>query len=141
MKKTPVQTVTERFQSKEKLVEAVTKLATAELWLDRTNAEKGFARISNAKLLRLHSVLEDAKKRFGSRDKLIAAILELEKRPKDAGYKARLSQFPLPRLIDQHDSAARRSKRAAKAEKKAKPAVKAAKKARSKKAKAKAKAA
>ena len=141
MKKTPVQIVTERFQSKEKLVEAVTKLATAELWLDRTNADKGFARISNAKLLRLQAVLEDAKKRFGSRDKLITAILELEKRVKDTGYKARLSQFPLPRLIDQHDSAARRSKRAAKAEKKAKPAVKAAKKARSKKAKAKAKAA
>lgn len=138
MKKTPVQIVTERFQSKEKLVEAVTKLATAELWLDRTHADKGLARTSNAKLLRLHAVLEDAKKRFGSRDKLIAAILELEKRAKDSGYKTRLSQYPLPRLIDQHDAAARRSKRA---EKKAKPAPKPAKKARSKKAKAKAKAA
>ncbi|HEY6727162.1 MAG TPA: hypothetical protein VI197_24175 [Polyangiaceae bacterium] len=138
MKKTPVQLVTERFQSKEKLVEAVTKLATTELWLDRTHADKGLARTSNAKLLRLHAVLEDAKKRFGSRDKLIAAILELEKRVKDSGYKARLSQYPLPRLIDQHDAAARRSKRA---EKKAKPAPKAAKKARSKKARAKAKAA
>jgi len=140
VKKTPVQIVTERFQSKEKLVEAVTKLATTELWLDRTHAEKGLARTSNAKLLRLHAVLEDAKKRFGSRDKLIAAILELEKRVKDAGYKARLGQYPLPRLIDQHDAAARRNKRG---EKKAKPAPKkaAAKKARSKKAQAKAKAA
>lgn len=138
MKKTPVQIVTERFQTKEKLVEAVTKLATAELWLDRTHSEKGLARISNAKLLRLHSVLEDAKKRFGSRDKLISAILEFEKRVKDAGYKARLSQFPLPRLIDLHDAAGRRSKRS---EKKSKPAApKAAKKARSKKAQAKAKA-
>jgi len=140
VKKTPVQLVTERFQNKEKLVEAVTKLATAELWLDRTNADKGLARASNAKLLRLHATLEDAKKRFGSRDKLIAALLELEKRVKDAGYKARLSEYPLPRLIDLHDAAARRSKRS---EKKAKPAakpVKAAKKARSKKAKAKAKA-
>lgn len=138
MKKTPVQIVTERFQSKEKLVEALTKLATAELWLDRTHAEKGLARISNAKLLRLHAVLEDAKKRFGSRDKLISAILELEKRVKDNGYKARLAQFPLPRLLDLHDAAGRRSKRA---EKKSKPAPKAAKKARSKKAKVKAKAA
>ncbi|HEU5073449.1 MAG TPA: hypothetical protein VFU02_04740 [Polyangiaceae bacterium] len=137
MKKTPVQLMTERFQSKEKLVEAVTKLATGELWLDRTHAEKGLARTSNAKLLRLHAVLEDAKKRFGSRDKLIAAILELEKRVKDSGYKTRLGQFPLPRLIDLHDAAARRSKRS---EKKAKPAAKAVKKARSKKAKAKAKA-
>jgi hypothetical protein len=120
----------------------VTKHATAELWLDRTNADKGLARASNAKLLRLHATLEDAKKRFGSRDKLIAALLELEKRVKDAGYKARLSEFSLPRLIDLHDAAARRSKRAEKAKpaaKAAKPA-KSAKKARSKKAKAKAKA-
>lgn len=139
MKKTPVQLVKERFETKEKLAEAVKKLATSDLWLDRTNAEKGLGRASNAKLLRLHTVLEDAKKRFGSRDKLIAAILDVEKRAKDSGYKTRLSQYPLPRLLDMHDAAARRAKRA---EKKAKPASKpVAKKARSKKAKAKAKAA
>ena len=141
MKKTPVQIVTERFQSKEKLVEAVTKLATAELWLDRTHAEKGLARTSNAKLLRLHAVLEDAKKRFGSRDKLIAAILELEKRVKDAGYKSRLGEYPLPRLIDLHDTAARRNKRAEKQQKPAAAKAPKKKKARSKKAKVKAKAA
>jgi len=138
VKKTPVQTVTERFETKEKLVEAVTKLATGDLWLDRTNEDKGLARTSNAKLLRLHSILEDAKKRFGSRDKLISAILELEKRVKDPGYKTRLAGFPLPRLVDQHDAAARRSKRAEKKPKAAAP--KPSKKARSKKAKSKAKA-
>jgi hypothetical protein len=129
--------MTERFQTKEKLVEAVTKLATGDLWLDRTNEDKGLARISNAKLLRLHSILEDAKKRFGSRDKLVSAILELEKRVKDTGYKTRLAGFPLPRLVDLHDAAARRSKRA---EKKPKALPKPSKKARSKKAKSKAKA-
>ena len=51
-----------------------------------------------------------AKQRFGSRDKLIAAILELEKRSKDAGYKARLEQFPLPRLLDAHQVADRKAK-------------------------------
>lgn len=136
MKKTPKQIVTERFKSKEDLLKAVNKLATSELWLDRTNGEKGLEHVSNAKLLRLHAVLEDAKKRFGSRDKLILAIQTLEKRSKDDGYKAKLSQYPLPRLIDVHDAAARRTQRASKA---AKP-VKKAKKARSKKAKAKAKA-
>ena len=138
MKKTPVQIMTERFQTKEKLVEAVTKLATGDLWLDRTNEDKGLARISNAKLLRLHTILEDAKKRFGSRDKLVSATLELEKRVKDAGYKARLAGFALPRLVDLHDAAARRAKRAEKKPKAAAP--KPSKKARSKKAKAKSKA-
>lgn len=136
MKKTPLQIVQERFKSKDKLVEAVNKLATAELWLDRTG-EAGLERVSNAKLLRLHAVLEDAKARFGSRDNLIAAIQKLEKRVKDDGFKARLSQYSLPRLIDYHDAAARRSARAAK---RPQSTSKAPKRARSKKAKAKAKA-
>lgn len=138
MKKTPLQIVTERFQNKEKLVLAVKQLASEDLWLDRTNGEKGLERISNAKLLRLHAILEDAKQRFGSRAKLIAAIQTLEKRSKDDGYKARLSQYPLPRLIDQHDAAARRAKRAEKKPKVQKPAGK---RSRSKKAKSKAAAA
>ena len=138
MKKTPLQIVNERFKNKEELIKAVQTLATADLWLDRTNGDKGLERVSNAKLLRLHAVLEDVKQRFGTRDKVIEAIQALEKRSKDAGYKARLSQYPLPRLVDLHDAAARRAKRAEKA---AKPAKKAAKKVRSKKARAKVKAA
>jgi hypothetical protein len=110
MKKPPLRLVKDSFQSKEKLVEAVQKLATADLWIDRVNSEKGLARVANGKLVRLHAILTDAKQRFGSRDKLIAAILELEKRSKDAGYKARLEQFPLPRLLDAHQVADRKAK-------------------------------
>ena len=126
MKKSPVAVVKERFQSKEKLVEAVQKLATADLWVERLNAEKGLAKVSNEKLLKLHDVLVDAKQRFGSRDKLISAILELKKRTKDASYSAGLKKFALPQLLDLHESVARAGKRAAK---KAAPAVKSAKKA------------
>ena len=104
MSKTPLALVKERFGSKDKLVEAVQKLATKDLWLDRVSEAKSLANVSNAKLLRLHAALEDAKKRFGSRDKLIGAIAELEKRAKDDGYKARLLTYPVPRLLDLHDS-------------------------------------
>jgi hypothetical protein len=121
MKKSPVAAVKERFQSKDKLVEAVQKLATADLWLDRVSGEKGLAKVSNHKLLKLHETLTDASKRFGSRDKLISAILELKKRTKDAGYGARLKKAGLPELLDLHQSAERASKRAAA---KAAPAVK-----------------
>ncbi len=92
--------VKERFENKGKLVEAVQKLAQGDLWLDRVNSVKGLGKVSNDKLLRLHTLLEDAKKRFGSRQKLIDSILELEKRTKDKGYAERLAAFPLPRLLD-----------------------------------------
>jgi len=113
MKKSPVVVVKERFASKDKLVEAVQKLATADLWLDRVSGAKGFAKVSNLKLLKLHDVLTDAQKRFGSRDKLISAILELKRRTKDAGYTAALKKAPLPQLLDLHASVERAGKRAA----------------------------
>ena len=72
------------------------------------------------------------KEKFGTRAKLIDAILEVEKRAKDEGYKTRLGNFPVPRLWDMYQSL---SKRAA-ADKKgaeAKPAAKPAKKAAAKK--------
>ncbi len=133
MKKTPVSLVKERFESKEKLVAAVQKLATADLWLDRVSSEKGLGRVSNAKLVRLHDTLTDAKKRFGSRDKLVSSIVELNKRVKDKGFASKLSAYPLPQLLDLHAAATRAGKRAeatakakpAKAEKAEKPKAKA----------------
>lgn len=134
---TPIQLVNERFGSKEKLVAAIEKLTDKNLWIDRVNEEKGLGRVSNAKLLRLHDALTDAKTRFGTRKKLIEAICNFEKRSKDEGYQTRLAGYPLPRLIDLHDAAETRARRAA-----ARPKIAPQKKklVRSKKAKAKAKA-
>jgi hypothetical protein len=122
MKKTPVSQVKERFESKDKLVAAVQKLATSDLWLDKVSSGKGLGRVSNAKLVRLHDVLTDAKKRFGSRDKLIASIVEINKRNKDKGFATKLAAYPLPQLLDLHASSERASKRAAAVAAKAKPA-------------------
>ncbi len=127
MKKSPVAVVKERFESKDKLVEAVQKLATADLWIDRVGA-KGLGKVSNQKLVKLHTALSDAQKRFGSRDKLISAILELSKRTKDAGYAAGLKKQPLPQLLDLHASAERAGQKAS-AKVAAKTAPKAVKKA------------
>ena len=124
MKKTPVSLVKERFESKEKLVAAVQKHATQDLWLDRVSSVKGLGRVSNAKLVRLHDTLTDAKKRFGSRDKLIASIVELNKRVKDKGYSSKLAEFSLPQLLDLHASVERASKRTAKTAPKAAKAEK-----------------
>jgi len=114
MKASPLKAVTERFGDKEKLVSALEKLVTDELWLPRVNDLKGLARVSNRKLLRLHDTLSRVKEEFGSRAKLIDAILTLMKRQKDEGLRGRLEKYPTPRLADLHTSTARRSKAAAK---------------------------
>jgi hypothetical protein len=112
MKKSPLAAVKDRFESKEKLVEAVTALSSSDLWVDRVGA-KGLARISNAKLLRLHALLKDAKDRFGSRDKLVVSILEAMNRVKDAGLHTKLASYPLPRLLDIYRAATRHAKKTA----------------------------
>jgi hypothetical protein len=134
MKTSPLQQVKGQFGDKAKLISAVQALTTDALWLDRVNENKGLAKVSNAKLLRLHAALSRAKQEFGSRDKLIGAVLDLGKRSKDDGYKAHLASYPVPRLLDLHDSLGKKP-RASKPAAKAAPAKH---KARTKKAKLKA---
>jgi hypothetical protein len=139
MAKSPLSVVKDKFGDKEKLVAAVEKLTGEDLWVSRTNKEKGLAHVSNAKLLRLHETFSAVKEKFGTRAKLIDAILELEKRAKDEGYKTHLSAFPVPRLWDLYKSTSKRhgAKDAAAAKKAAPPAKKTAAKAPAKKAAAK----
>jgi hypothetical protein len=110
MIKSPLTAVKERFQDKAGLLKAVKELATEDLWIDRIDQNRGLDGISNKKLLRLHAVLSDVKKDFGSRAKLITAILTQEKRDKDEGFKARLERFSTPRLYDHYKSGAKRAK-------------------------------
>ncbi len=141
--KSPLSTVKEKFGDKAKLVAELEKFTKDEdLWVNRVNAQKGLAHVSNAKLLRLHTIFTTVKEKFGTRAKLIDAIAEIEKRTKDEGYKSRLNAYPVPRLWDLYQSASKRvaqkTKAAQKAEKK--PAQKAApKKAAASKKKAAAK--
>jgi len=123
--KSPLSTVKEKFGDKAQLVAAVEKFTTDDLWVARENKDKGLAHVSNAKLLRLHATFTAVKEKFGTRDKLIDAICELEKRTKDEGYKKRLSAYPVPRLWDMYRSANKRN--APPAEKTAAPKKKQAK--------------
>ena len=138
--KNPLALVKETFETKEKLVAAVEKFGGDDLWLARTNKNKGLAHVSNAKLLRLHATFTAVKEKFGTRAKLVDAILELEKRAKDDGYKSRLSAFPVPRLWDMYKSTDKRVNGVKeKGEKKPKAASKPVAKAAAKKAAAPAK--
>ena len=74
--------------------------------------------------MRLHDTFSEVKEKFGNRFKLIDAILECEKRIKDAGYRSRLEAYPVPRLFDMYRSASKRQTRAAAKEKAATPVAK-----------------
>jgi len=139
--KSPIATVKEKFGDKAKLVAALESLTGEALWLGRVNADKGLAHVSNAKLLRLHAVFTEVKEKFGTRAKLVSAILEVEKRTKDAGYQTHIEAWPVPRLYDHYKAAAKRAKTATKPAAAAKPkAEKKAEKPAAKPAAAKAKA-
>jgi hypothetical protein len=55
---------------------------------------------SNAQLLRLHSVVEKVKAKYGGRDKLIDAIGTAAGKGKDKDYLAKLATLSLPHLLD-----------------------------------------
>jgi hypothetical protein len=114
---TPHAKVKAKFESKDKLVAAVQELATEDLWMPRLSSDragdegaKGLARVSNAKLLRLHETLSTVKEKFGTRGKLIDSVLELEGRSKDSGYRSRLEGYPVPRLYDMFRAGSRKGK-------------------------------
>jgi hypothetical protein len=65
---------------------------------------------SNTQLLRLQRLVETVKQKWGSREKLIAAITDGQKKGKDKDFVAKLESFPLPRLVDLATSAARRAR-------------------------------
>jgi hypothetical protein len=105
----PAQSVKDRFGDKEKLVDALKPFLGNDLWVGRENKDKGLGRISNGKLLRLYDTFSTVQSKWGTRGKLIDAILDLEGRAKDAGYKSVIEKWPVPRLYDRWKSAAKRA--------------------------------
>lgn len=105
----PAQTVKARFGEKKKLVDALKPFLGADLWVARDNKDKGLSRVSNGKLLRLYETFTAVQSKWGTRGKLIDAILDLEGRQKDAGFKSVIETWPVPRLYDRWKSAARRA--------------------------------
>jgi hypothetical protein len=113
MRKSPLTVVKERFSDKAGLIKAVRDLASDALWIDRINADKGIDRLANRQLLHIHDVLSEVKKAFGSRDKLIDAVLEQQKRVKDGDYRESLKRLSTPRLWDMFGAGKKRAKNAA----------------------------
>ncbi len=136
MAKTPAQIVKDKFGDKKKLVEAVQKFVGDALWVPRLNENKGLAHVSNAKLLRLLDTFTTVETKWGTRAKLIDAVIEAAGKTKDTGFRTSIEGWPVPRLLDAHQSYSRRN---GKGKAEAKPAEKKAAKAEAAPAKAAAK--
>jgi NAD(P)-dependent dehydrogenase (short-subunit alcohol dehydrogenase family) len=68
------------------------------------------SKASNQQLLRLQQVAETVKKKFGGRDKLIAAIGTAERKSTDKDYLAKLDRLSLPNLLELATAAQRRAR-------------------------------
>ncbi len=139
MAKSPSQIVKDKFGDKQKLVDAVKQFVNDDLWVGRENKDKGLARVSNAKLLRLLETFTAVQAKWGTRGKLIDAVVEASGRTKDQGYRASIQNWPVPRLFDAYKSLTKKATAKTKpaGEKKKAAAPKAAPKAAEKKPAAK----
>ncbi len=94
MKKSPFLLVKEQFESKEKLVRELMKFSTK--LFDRPEdqekdaLEKMLLKASNQKLLKLHHLGKAVEKQWGSKEKLVDALLKHQNRAKDKDYREKL---------------------------------------------------
>lgn len=110
-KKTPLQIVKEKYESKDKLVEKVAGLIDN---LDGESDEEHKKRLkyaSNAKLLHLVALAEKVEA-LGGREGMVAKILELKGQTKDHEFADSLKKLSLGRLVDMTQSLQRAAKKA-----------------------------
>jgi hypothetical protein len=96
------------FSSKQDLIDKLKGLATGDLWTDRLNSARSWTGLSNQKLLRLHAILSEVKEKYGSREKLIDALVAAMGRATDKDFRTHFALWPLPRLLDAVRSAEKR---------------------------------
>lgn len=109
MKKTPMQQIKERFGGKDKLVAELVGLMKRPSELTKDQFRKRLMAQSNRKLMILHARETAIKDRFGSREKLIEALLAArmgKQQKEDKGFRTHLEKRSNGQLLDQ----ARRNK-------------------------------
>ena len=114
MAETPLQAVKRLYQSKDKLIDKVVDVAR-EADEEVADVKERLATVSNKKLLRLAEVGKAIKEKYGSKDKLVAAISQAVGKAKDKDYVARLKQLSSSRLLDMARGAERLVRRTKKA--------------------------
>ncbi len=108
-KQSPLQTVKEKFGSKEKLIESLTGVLQLEDGETKEELAKRLKHVANAKLLHLASVANEVKT-LGGRDAIVAKISELKGQAKDSDFITKLKTYSNGHLTDLHKSLNRKAK-------------------------------
>jgi hypothetical protein len=95
----PKARVADAHGSKAALAKAIAPLL-ARTEEDAGALEDRLKKASNAQLLRLQRATQTLQKKYGNREKLIAAIGEAQRKAKDKDYLAKLDTYSLPYLLD-----------------------------------------
>ena len=107
-KQSPLQTVKEKFGSKEKLIESLTGVLQLEDGETKEELAKRLKHVANAKLLHLASVANEVKT-LGGRDAIVAKISELKGQAKDSDFITKLKTYSNGHLTDLHKSLNRKA--------------------------------
>lgn len=104
MRKTPLQTVKDKFGDREKLVGELVGMVD-KMQGDDSDAQvrSRLMGLSNKKLLRLYAVEQKVREKFGDKDKLVAAILDGRKQAgltADETYETKIRTFSKAKLLD-----------------------------------------
>lgn len=112
-KQGPLARVVALYGSKDKLIDKLAPGLAGD-GEDEGALKDRLRKASNQQLLRLQRVVDDVTKTYGSRDKLVAALVKALGKAKDQAYVAKLGSFSLPKLYDLARASARRAKAVAK---------------------------
>ncbi|MBA2662105.1 MAG: hypothetical protein H0U74_07390 [Bradymonadaceae bacterium] len=105
-KQSPLQRVKAEFGSKAELAKKVAALLDRPEGEEAAAFEKRVSNLSNTKLLRLLEANKLVQSKFGSKDKLVDAIVRARFSGGNVDYGKKISGFTLPKLLDlarQHD--------------------------------------
>jgi hypothetical protein len=109
--KTPLEMVNEAHGDKAKLVDSLLGiLEPSDAEEPKDDLKARLLAASNRKLLRLLKVSRTVKDKYGSKDKLVAAVAAAYGRAKDGDYVGRLSRYTSAKLLDIAESLARRAR-------------------------------
>lgn len=102
-----------RLQAAHGTKEALAKALATTVARSSEDTDQVAARLktaSNAQLLRLQKASDAVKQKYGSRQNLITAIGDAQKKGKDKDYLAKLDSYSLPQLLDLAKSVERRAR-------------------------------